>query len=295
LSFDHLTIRDVEGERRIGAERLPLRVGTGSDCELRLPGPGGGPVMLLDLLDGVPFVQPVGRDAVLQINGEPLIASSRLNDQDELQFFGSRILVSAADNRLVLDVRLEDSAYVTQPPESPDDAHAGEDEAIAPTAFRRAAETRAAVVETHRSPLKAIVGSALGILLVASYLLFTSKSIQFDVEPAEPDGISISGGWFRMPIGDRHLMRKGEYVVNVEKQGYYDVSQSPGGRRPVRARRAATRRAQCLRSGRTLSAIRRCRQCTGARQVRRAACPARATLVKRRAYVGASWRRDIRG
>ena len=226
MSFDHLTIRDVEGERRIGAERLPLRVGTGSDCELRLPGPGGGPVMLLDLLDGVPFVQPVGRDAVLQINGEPLIASSRLNDQDELQFFGSRILVSAADNRLVLDVRLEDSAYVTQPPESPDDAHAGEDEAIAPTAFRRAAETRAAVVETHRSPLKAIVGSALGILLVASYLLFTSKSIQFDVEPAEPDGISISGGWFRMPIGDRHLMRKGEYVVNVEKQGYYDVSQS---------------------------------------------------------------------
>jgi len=226
LSFDHLTIRDVEGERRIGAERLPLRVGTGSDCELRLPGPGGGPVMLLDLLDGAPFVQPVGRDASMQINGEPLVASSRLNDQDELQFFGSRILVSAADDRLTLDVRLEDSAYVTQPPESPNAAHAGEDEAIAPAAFRRAAQTRAAAVETHRSPLKAIVGSALAVLLIASYLLFTSKSIQFDVEPTEPDNISISGGWFRMPIGDRLLLRKGEYVVDVEKQGYYDVSQS---------------------------------------------------------------------
>ena len=43
MSFDHLFIRDVEGERRIDASELPLRVGTGTDCQLRLPGPGGGP------------------------------------------------------------------------------------------------------------------------------------------------------------------------------------------------------------------------------------------------------------
>ena len=72
----NLFIRDVEGERRIEAERLPLRVGTGSDCELRLPGPGGGPVMMLDLLDDVPFVQPAGRDESMAVNGEPLVAST---------------------------------------------------------------------------------------------------------------------------------------------------------------------------------------------------------------------------
>ena len=55
----NLFIRDVEGERRVDRDRLPLRVGTGSDCGLRLPGPGGGPVMLLDLLDDAPFVQPL--------------------------------------------------------------------------------------------------------------------------------------------------------------------------------------------------------------------------------------------
>ena len=62
MSFDHLIIRDVEGERRVDAGQLPLKVGTGSDCTLRLPGPGGAPVALLDLLDGIPFVQPIGRD-----------------------------------------------------------------------------------------------------------------------------------------------------------------------------------------------------------------------------------------
>ena len=226
MSLDHLYIRDVEGERRVGLDALPLRVGTGSDCGLRLPGPGGGPVMLFDLLDGAPFVQPFGRDAAVQINAEPLVASTRLRDGDELQFFGSRIAVSLTEDRVTLNVRLEDSAYVTQPPELPDASDAGEDEAIAPTAFRRAADTRATVVETHRSPLKAIVGTGLGILLVASWLLFTSKSIQFDVQPSEPDDISISGGWFRMPIGDRVLMREGDYVVKVRKAGYYDVNQS---------------------------------------------------------------------
>ena len=76
MSFDHLFIRDVEGERRIDASELPLRVGTGTDCQLRLPGPGGGPVMLLDLLDGAPFVQPFGRSDSMQINSGPLSTST---------------------------------------------------------------------------------------------------------------------------------------------------------------------------------------------------------------------------
>ena len=226
MSFDHLYINDAEGERRIDADALPLRIGTGSDCQLRLPGPGGGPVMLLDLLDGAPFVQPFGHDTSMQINAEPLVASTRLADGDVLQFFGSRIQVSATAERLTLGVHLEDSAYVTQPPELPDDAAQVEDEAIAATAFQRAADTRAAVGESHHSPLKAIVGGGLAILIVMSYLLFSSASIQFDVNPAEPDELSISGGWFRMPIGDRILLRSGEYTVTVKKNGYYDVNQN---------------------------------------------------------------------
>jgi len=226
LSLDHLFIRDVEGERRIAAEQLPLRVGTASDCGLRLPGPGGAPVALLDLLDGVPFVQPVGRDMALQINAMPLEASRRLKDGDELKFYGSRIHVSVDDDRVLLDVRLEDSAYVTQPPEETEREGLPDDEAIAPTAFRRAAEITAQIDTTKKSPLKIIVGSGLAVLLFASYLLFSAKSVEFEIEPPGPDGFNIDGGWFRLPIGDRMLLRKGTYTVNVQKQGYYDVRQS---------------------------------------------------------------------
>ena len=77
MSFDHLTIRDVEGERRIEAAELPLRVGTAADSDLRLPGPGGGPVVLLDLLDGQPH--RLGGDLVALENSTEI---STLNDSD---------------------------------------------------------------------------------------------------------------------------------------------------------------------------------------------------------------------
>jgi len=226
LSFDHLIVRDVEGERRVDAHALPLRVGTSGDCELRLPGPGGGPVALLDLLDGIPFVQPVGRSEALTINGEILETSRKLQDGDELRFYGSRIRVATQGGELSLDVRLEDSAYVTRPPEMADADEVPDDEAIAPTAFKRAVETAARIEQHRTSPLKIIVGVGLAVLLLSSYLLFSAKSVQFEIEPAEPDGFTIDGGWFRLPIGDRVLLRKGNYTVGVQKQGYYDVEQS---------------------------------------------------------------------
>ena len=226
MTFDHLFIRDVEGERRISATQLPLRLGTGSDSTLRLPGPGGSAVALLDLLDGIPFIQPIGRDTSLIINGAPLEASRRLEHGDELQFFGSRIRVNIDEQRVLLEVQLEDSAYVTAPPQEDDKEGIPDDEAIAPTAFRRAAETTAQFDDTRKSPLKLIVGSGLAVLLFASYLLFSSKSVEFEIDPGDPDGFNIDGGWFRLPIGDRTLLRKGTYTVNVQKQGYFDVEQS---------------------------------------------------------------------
>ncbi len=226
MSFDHLTVRDVEGERRIEAADLPVRVGTAADSDLRLPGPGGGPVVLLDLLDGQPFAQPVGRDSGIAVNGEPLLTSRRLADGDEFQFFGSRILVSVVDERLFLDVRLEDSAYVTRPPEMPDASAAAAEEAIAPTQFKRAADTRPIEAQAERHVLRWVIGGGLAVLALAAWLLFTSKSIEFEVTPVEPDDLVIRGGWFKLPLGNRILLRKGEYTVDVTKTGYYDVSQA---------------------------------------------------------------------
>ncbi len=225
MKISSVIIRDGEGERRLDIEQLPLRLGTGSDCEIRLPGPGSGAVALLDELDGEPFVQPVGRGASMQINGEELRASRKLVSGDELEFFGTRIVVGEQDEAISLHIRLEDSAYVTAPPEFPDSSGQTASETIAPTAFQRAHGTSAIDNEQSGDRWRIAVGASIVILVLISSYLFTSKSIQFDVQPGDPDSLSLEGGWFNLPFGDRILMRPGRYTVHVSKEGYYDVAQ----------------------------------------------------------------------
>lgn len=225
MSFSDVLVRDVEGERRFTVADLPLRIGTSADSDIRLPGPGGGPVIQLDLLDGLLFVQPLGRDQSVLLNEAPLTSSSRLGDGDVLNYFGSEIRVAAGD-ALSLDVRLEGSAYVTQAPEEPGEI--AEEESIAPQAFRRAADSGAAQAPADSGgfPVRYVIAAALLSLLFASWLLFTSRSIQFDITPGPADFIDVRGGWFELPLADRRLLRPGEYTVTVRKAGYYELTQS---------------------------------------------------------------------
>jgi formylglycine-generating enzyme required for sulfatase activity len=225
LKIASVILRDSEGEQRLNISELPLRLGTGTDCEIRLPGPGSSAVAILDELDGEPFVQPVGRSAAMQINKEELRTSRKLASGDELEFFGTRIIVGEQDNALTLHIRLEDSAYVTKPPELPDSAGQQASETIAPTAFQRARTASRADVKESRDQWKVAVGAAIVVLVLISSLLFTSKSIQFEVQPGGPDSLSVEGGWFKLPLGERTLMRQGRYTVHVSKEGYYDVAQ----------------------------------------------------------------------
>ena len=225
MKFTSIILRDGEGERRLKIEQLPLRLGSGTDCEIRLPGPGSSAVALLDELDGAPFVQPVGRGTLLKINGEELRTSRKLANGDELEFFGTRIVVGEQDEALLLHIRLEDSAYVTKPPELPDASGQLASETIAPTAFQRARDSSAIDIKQGGDRWKINVGAAIVILVLISSFLFTSKSIHFDVEPGDPDSLSVEGGWFKLPFGDRTLMRPGTYTVHVSKEGYYDAAQ----------------------------------------------------------------------
>lgn len=220
-----VVLRDAEGQRKIALDELPLRLGTGIDCRIRLPGPGNAAVAMFDELDGEPFVQPLGKPGGLTLNGVPLTASRRLAAGDEFSFFGSRVLIGSSEGVMTVDVRLEGSAYVTRPPEAPTATGAG-DETIAATPFRRTADVTAETGKPGRFNWQAAVAGGLLLLAAVSYLLFSARSIYFDVQPVTPDELSITGGWFKLPFGERVLLRPGDYAVAVHKQGYYPVQQS---------------------------------------------------------------------
>jgi formylglycine-generating enzyme required for sulfatase activity len=225
LKFTTVILKDSDGERSLDGSRMPIRIGTGTDCEIRLPGPGSSAVALLDELDGEPFIQPVGTAGTLKINGEALVTSRRLVVGDELEFFGTRVSVGQDGDAMSLAVQLEGSAYITKPPELPVDESPSDEETIIATTYRRATEA-APVEDVRRGPRwQVVVGAVIVVMLAVSSLFFTSKSIQFEVQPDGADSVTVQGGWFRVPIGDRVLLREGEYTVQVTREGYYDVDQ----------------------------------------------------------------------
>ena len=91
MSFDEL---DYQERRRrtsaFGRDALPLRVGYGEvTVRLRLPGPGGEPVALLDSPRWIcrSFSQSVAEHGAAASTTAPLEASRRLVDGDVLQFY----------------------------------------------------------------------------------------------------------------------------------------------------------------------------------------------------------------
>jgi len=224
LNLEKIVIVDSEGRRALDAERMPLRIGTAADCELKLPGPGSRAVAVLDRLDDEVFVQPIGETGSVSLNSEPLTATRRLQDGDVIEFFGSRIAIAVAGEVLSLKVMLEDSVYLTRPPELQDADGAGTSEVITAQTFRRDAAPAAAVTAKEHRRWQAVIGAALGILILVSYLLFSAISVRFEIDPESIDSFDIDGGWFRMPMGDRFLLRPGNYTARVTKEGYYDVS-----------------------------------------------------------------------
>ena len=226
MTLKHLIVKTVEGEVSYSRKELPLRVGTGNDCQVRLPGPGGSAVAMFDLLDGILIIQPVSKEDFLLLNDKKLDTTRRLSNGDNVKFFGSIIRIIINEQGITLDIHLEDSAYVTQPPKFDETLSEQEYKKITPISFSPTVSDNKDLLFFKKNKIKLFIGSALIFLLSISFLLFTSKSVNFEISPSEPNEFSIDGGWFRFPIGDRILLRKGNYKVNVKKNGYYDVSQT---------------------------------------------------------------------
>ena len=215
-------IRDTGQTERFDAEALPLLVGPGAAAAVRVPGPGGvDTVATLDSVDGVWLLQPVPGSDGLTLNEAALSRASRLAAGDTIAYFGTRLVVDAAAvDELTLRIAVDASDYVTAPPVATSD-NGDDDEEIESAAFRRAARhTPPPAPRGSRWPY--VVGGALALLIAVGATLFTSQSVRFDTVPGELAETRISGGWFKLQVGDRFLLRPGNHVVRFSAPGYYD-------------------------------------------------------------------------
>lgn len=95
---------------------------------------------------------------------------------------------------------------------------------VQPARFEPPGQASASASGLPVRPLALVVGAGLLIFAVAAWYLLTALSVQLRFEPAA-ESVSVSGGW-SLPVGERRLMRPGNYQVQASRAGYEPFSQT---------------------------------------------------------------------
>lgn len=218
-----LTARVGGEERRFSAAELPVLIGGGSECDIRLQGISGS--LQIGTLDGACFVQPGKNTRGLRLDGEPVTGSRWLGDGQTIALDTARVHCSFRGDRLELAIEGQVTGGDTAPPVLEELALETSDEdevAVEPIAFRPGMSEAAAVHGGRTRRTAVIVGSAFAVLAVAGWFAFTAKSVQLVTVPPA-DEVGLPGTLFKFRIGDRYLVRSGSHRVVAQRAGYHEL------------------------------------------------------------------------
>ena len=223
---DAVLTASVGGElRRFAVDELPLLIGGGPECDIRLHGISGS--FQIGLLDGAFFVQPGKETRGLRLEGEPVTGSRWLQDGDTVALDTARARCSLRDGRLSLLIEGRVTGGDTAPPDLEEllreTADAGE-VAVEPIAFRPEAEGRTDRAGARPRRATLIVGTAFATLAMLGWFAFTAKSVELITEPPAEE-IGLPATLFKFRIGDRYLLRSGSHRVFARRSGYYPLDE----------------------------------------------------------------------
>ncbi len=230
LLGDHMTpsLTFIDsGERRVfEPHEWPLSIG-GADCSISIDGPDAHQAVAhLGVADGAVFVQPAG-DAVIPIhcNGIALTVSRWLEGGDMLTAGSSRLEVRIDRDRVEIELgpRSIPVPMTPPPPVSTTPTHPSAI-MVEPVSFTP--RTGGAGGRRRRLGLGSILlWSALLLLAVLAWVVFTGRTIEIVVEPT-PDRLEVHGSWPVLPIDGRSFIHPGSYRVEAELAGYRPLAET---------------------------------------------------------------------
>jgi len=202
--MSQISIREGEENRSFQSNALPIKIGTDLNADIRVLGPLSiGVVLLIDSLDGRPFIQVVNDKIEVLINGQLLSGNHRINNDDRIEI---------ADKSITFELSTENELTLTV---------TSNDESEKPTQFQKktAGSTLFGSSIFKYSATALIVGLAYFL-----FYLFTANALLIKLQPTS-SAVSISGGYFpHLKIGGRYLLRQGDYQLHVSNSGYYPLT-----------------------------------------------------------------------
>ena len=216
-----LVVRESLGERRFAATDFPIAVG-GTGSAIVMAGRPPGPEAYIGLHEDQLFVQPADGAEVLH-NGVRVQNSTWLRSGDVVNLGAARLRIAENDSERVVEVDDGSGGNITAPPVITASARLqgqsdGDAERIEAIRFRASEATR----PTRRislSPVRLALGAVAVVAAVVLWFIFTAMSVSMRTSPAAAN-VRVSGGLPAVRLGDRLLLRPGNYRVRAELAGY---------------------------------------------------------------------------
>ena len=202
--MSQISIRQGEDYQSFESSNLPIKIGTDLNADIRILGPLSiGVVLLIDSLDGRPFIQVVNEKMEVLINDQLLSGNHRINNEDRIDVADKSIAFElSGDNELTLTIT-------------------SNEDSLQPTQFQK--KTAGTTIFSSRVFKFSATALILGLTYFLFYL-FTANAILIKLQPVGSE-VNISGGYFpHLKIGGRYLLRQGNYQLDVAYPGYYPLS-----------------------------------------------------------------------
>ena len=208
---------DARGERRVGEEALPLKVGGAEQGDLVVPGLEPTAVAAyIALADGHAYVQPADDAIPLYHNHERLAASRWLKSGDRVQVGehgqfdwlvkGDQVFVTAGAFASPATTHADTERLPLRPPvELPPPATVG--------------------VPSARSSLRRrwTVAAAVALLAMVSTFVLLAVPVSIEVTPA-PERQAVHGFPPPVPLAGRLLLLPGTYRLEARRAGYAELT-----------------------------------------------------------------------
>ncbi|MDY6944802.1 MAG: PEGA domain-containing protein [Pseudomonadota bacterium] len=218
--MSELIVREALGERRFTATDFPIAVG-GQGSAIVMAGRPEGAEAYLGMHEDQLFVQPADGAEVLH-NGVRVHSSTWLRSGDVINFGAARLRLAQRDDERVVEVDDGSSGNITAPPiiEASSRMQGGEGDAehIDALQFRPSGQVKAKPKVTL-DVKKIVIGIAAAVVAVVLWFIFTATSVSVRTDPAAAV-VAIEGTLPAMRVGDRVLLRPGDYSIKATQPGY---------------------------------------------------------------------------
>ena len=225
MKINNFVINDTQ---RIDVSSIggSITIGTDNESDVKVLGPGNTSFMEIIVHETKIHIKLIKKNAIIKINNKLIDSEREIYSGDQIEFYGVIIDISVENEELFISIDEKGSNYLTKAPEFENEQEYPSNEKIHAKNYTVKKDDIKTDKKIDLANWKITVSVIILFLVSSSYYIFDSESVKFEIQPRDVDHLSIQGGWFQIPLGDRYLLRPGDYSVEIEKEGFYPLIQN---------------------------------------------------------------------